>query len=216
MLADYIGTNELKNKEAQLRRQLEAIKANIQAQIAKAVKPVVMNNYKMAQQLILAEYKALAFVTFQEEFQKAYGSGNYVPESLNGSLRFDINNLSPYLSYDISKFIVKYDYKQDIRAFNQNANIEGSFGRNMDFEEIDAIEEANFYGLQFDTSESPYEYAENENGSASDDVQVFSGRDIIKPPKYTYLNAQNKLQEKWLVQYPILKSLIKKKYNIDI
>jgi len=60
--------------------------------------------------------------------------------SLNNSLRFYIdNNLHPYVDYDVSKLIITGIFKNNPRNFNQNARIEGSFGRLMEIDELDAI-----------------------------------------------------------------------------
>ena len=143
-----------------------------------------------------------------------YGK-NYDVNSLNRSLRFTIDDtLRPSLSYEAKDFTLKSDFDKEKRAFNQNARIEGSFNRLMDFNELDAMEEMEFYGLDFDM-DNPYDYAVEEMDNIDDDIQVFRRSKIIEEPKEVYKEAETATMSNFLVQYEkVLKPLFYKKYGI--
>lgn len=168
--------------------------------------------YKMKSE-ILGVFQATAYEQFQLVFYKYYGK-NYNVNAVNNSLSFYIDEkLYPHLSYKVENFIIEKDFAADERTFNQNARIEGSFDRLMDYEELEAMEDIDFFGLSF-AENNPYDYA-TEDVAELDDYRVFQNRKILVEPKQIYQEAETATLEKFHYQFEkILKPAFAKKYKI--
>lgn len=217
MASTYNNTQELLNKKKQLEQQLKSIEDTSIKQLKQALLPVYKKNLHQAYVLFYAEYKALAYTTFQEVFQQEYGKGNYIPESLNKAISVVEDGFTPSLRYNMSLFKVRPYFVTEKEAFNHNTRDESSFIRNMEFEAIDALEEASFFGLSFSGMDSPYEFAEEQNGySWDEDIKVFQDKNVVIEPKEIFQKAENIFHERWILRIPQLAETIYKKYSIQI
>lgn len=207
----HIGTREIEaaynNYYKQAVRVLDKFSDQLKKQETQKIKSTIMQ----VKREILSLFQVICYETFQSVFYDCYGK-NYDINSLNKSLMFFIDdNLRPHVSYDIKMFNIKKDFNEDKRKFNQNANIEGSFGRLMDFEALDAIEDMNFYGLSLE-EDSPYDWAIDKT-SEVEDAKVFKRGKLMVEPKEAYREAQALSMEKFLLEYEkILKPSFKKRY----
>ena len=207
----HVGTREIEaaynNYYKQAVRILDKISNELKNQELKKITTTIMS----VKREILSLFQVVCYETFQSVFYDCYGK-NYDVNSLNKSLIFFIDdNLRPHVSYDIKMFNIKKDFNEDKRKFNQNANIEGSFGRLMDFEVLDAIEDMDFYGLSLQ-EDSPYDWAVD-GTSEVEDAKVFKWGKLVVEPKEAYREAQALSIERFLLEYEkTLKPSLKKRY----
>ena len=189
----YTGYNELDSTLKNLKTKMAHI---CDSAILKLRQELNSNTPKIIKSIsaeILGSYKMIVYQEFQLVFYKNYGR-NYDVNSLNNSLRFYIdNNLHPYVDYDVSKLIITGIFKNNPRNFNQNARIEGSFGRLMEIDELDAIQEIEFEGDNF-YLDNPYDWATEEAGQI-EDRKVFRHKTVIHEPKQVYKEAEAQANE---------------------
>lgn len=210
----YTGYKELDSALSNFRKQAQFICDNILSKLRmdlQAKTPAILKNIQTE---ILGSYKKIAYQEFQETFYEKYGK-NYDVNSLNNSLSFYIdNNLRPHLNYDISKLIITGVFKDNPRDFNQNARIEGSFGRLMDFNEIKAIQ--GVFSESDIVLSNPYDEAIKTH-SCVEDRDVFKNRTVIHEPKQVYKEAEIKVEKIFIEYYNSeLRNTIRKKYGIKI
>lgn len=203
--------NTIKVNEHKCKQEIEALKRTL----AQKVDQHLSYSLPLIKKDIMGFFQVIAYQEFQEVFYRHYGR-NYDVNSLNKSLSFYIDdNLQPHITYNVTNFYIKSDFDNDKRNFNQNANIEGSFDRLMDFEYLDAIEDLDFFGLSIG-EDSPYEWA-TEDVSEIDNRNVFRRTQMKKifNPKEIYEEAKAKTMESFRMQYTtILKPKLIKKYSI--
>lgn len=217
MEKEHVGTaqveNDKKNYEKKAQQALDVVKKNLQEKIKQQV-PEMMRQIKNE---LMGFFQVVAYWEFQLVFHKHYGK-NYDVNSLNKSLRFYMDdNLCPHVKYDAKSFYIKTDFDVDRRSFNQNANIEGSFDRLMDFESLDAVEEMNFFGLSIG-EDSPYDWATSD-ASVVSNRKVFSRthKSKLRNPKEVYEEAEaNTMQAFWSNYERILKPRIISKYKLKL
>lgn len=209
----YTGTkdsaNAIKNYEQLLKRKLQPKVDAINKQLRQDM-PKIIREMKNE---ILGVFQVVAYKEFQLTFYKYYGN-NYDVNILNKSLSFSIDDkLQPHLTYEIKDFYMDTDFPNDKKAFNQNANIEGSFGRLMDFEVLDAIEDLDFYGLSL-SEDSPYDWAVDEI-TQPEKRNIFRKKRKIFNPSEIYQEAYANTMAQFDIQYQkIILPKIKKKFNL--
>lgn len=191
--------------EQKMNQMVDSFMARVSTQITQQFEKRRQQMYMEA----ITSYKIIVYNTFQECFYKRYGN-NYDINSLNNSItiKVDPNNLRPYLSYDISKLQIKYDFDKDAREFNQNANIEGSYQRLLDATELEAMDEIDFYAISEEEYSSPYEYAEMEM-EEPENYKIFHGQRKIYQPAEVYKEALATANERLLAQYKTFTQKIK-------
>lgn len=209
----YTGTrdseNTIKNYQQILKRKLEPKVRAINKQLRQDMPKIIME----AKNEILGVFQIVAYEQFQRTFYKYYGN-NYDVNMLNNSLSFSIDDrLQPHLTYTVKDFYVDTDFSEDKRAFNQNANIEGSFGRLMEFDVLDAMEDIDFFGLSI-YEDSPYDWvAEEETEPSKRDI--FRKKRKIFNPSEIYKEAYANTMEEFDVRYQtMLLPKINKKFNL--
>ena len=209
----YTGTkdsaNTIKNYQQLLKRNLEPKVDAINRQIRQDM-PKIIGEIKNE---ILGVFQVVAYKEFQLTFYKYYGN-NYDVNMLNKSLSFSIDDrLQPHLTYNTKDFYLDTDFSNDKKAFNQNANIEGSFGRLMEFEILDAVEDIDFFGLSLQ-EDSPYDWvAESETEPTN--RNVFRKKRKIFNPSEIYQEAYANTMEEFDAQYKVMiLPKLRKKFNL--
>lgn len=206
----YTGTkdsdNTIKNYQQLLKRKLAPKVDAINKQLRQDISKIMME----AKIEILGVFQIVAYKEFQLTFYKYYGN-NYDVNMLNKSLSFSIDDrLQPHLTYKTKDFYLDTDFSNDKKAFNQNANIEGSFGRLMEFEVLDAMEDIEFFGLSLQ-EDSPHDWVvEDETEPRNRDI--FRKKRKIFNPSEIYQEAYANTMAEFDAQYHtmILPKLIKK------
>ena len=207
----YVGTKEIDAAINNYQKQVERIFDGVCNKLKKEKQDEIRIAIYTIKKEILSLFQIVCYQEFQAVFYKNYGK-NYDVNSLNKSLSFYVdNNLYPHVSYDVSQFVIKTDFNKDKRQFNQNANIEGSFDRLMDFDILSSAEEMDFYGLSIQ-EDSPYEWAVD-GMSEIEDAQVFKRGKVTIEPKYAYKEAEAQAMEKFTHEYEcVLLPKFKSKY----
>lgn len=203
------STNTIKNYEQLLKRKIQPKVDAINKQLRQDV-PKIIREMKNE---ILGVFQVVAYKEFQLTFYKYYGN-NYDVNILNKSLSFSIDDkLQPHLTYETKDFYLDTDFSNDKRAFNQNASVEGSFGRLMEFEILDAVEDIDFFGLSLQ-EDSPYDWvAEHETEPKNRDI--FKKKRKIFNPSEIYQEAYANTMVQFDIQYQkILLPKINKKFNL--
>ena len=210
---EFTGIQELDNASRNLKQSLYHITDTLSKEVQQQVHTITANVIQSIKNEMLGSFQAICYEEFQKVFYKYYGN-NYDINSLNNSLSFYIDdNLRPYLSYIKKDFTIAPHFIENKRTFNQNARIEGSFGRLMDFDELEAMEEMDFYGLSFATDD-PYDYA-TEEMEPPEDYRVFKNKKILLNPDEVYKKAENAALMAFKIEYEkYLKPYFRKKYGI--
>lgn len=209
----YTGTkdsdNTIKNYQQLLKRKLEPKVDAINKQLRQDIPKIIME----AKNEILGVFQIVAYEQFQLTFYKYYGN-NYDVNMLNKSLSFSIDDrLQPHLTYEIKDFYLDTDFSNDKKAFNQNANIEGSFGRLMEFDVLDAMEDIDFFGLSLQ-EDSPYDWVSEEESEPSN-REIFKKKRKIFNPSEIYKEAYANTMEEFDIQYQkMVLPKINKKFNL--
>lgn len=195
----YVGTKDSYNT---IKKHQKLLEKNLKPRIEALNKKIVQEVPRIVQetkQEILGLFQMVAYKEFQSTFYKYYGN-NYDVNMVNNSLSFSIDDkLQPRLTYKIKDFYIDTDFASDKKAFNQNANIEGSFGRLMEFDVLDTVEEMDFCGTSIQ-EDSPYQWvSETQTGPTL--KQVFSKKRKIFDPSEIYQEAYANTMQEFDIQY---------------
>lgn len=208
---DYVGIKDIESTYNNYSKQAEIILSKVVKQLKDEKIKEIKTTFVSVKREILSFFQMICYEEFQRVFYNHYGK-NYDVNSLNKSLMFFVDDdLRPHVLYDPKNFIIKEDFNKNKKSFNQNANIEGSFGRLMEFDALESIEEMGFYGLSLQ-EDSPYDWAVD--GVAEiEDARVFNRGRLVVEPKEAYREAEASSIKKFFLEYEkTLKPSLKKRY----
>lgn len=214
----YTNLNDMENDKNTLERKLRSIVNITSKKVYQEFKKSFPQKIMKIKSEILGSFKVIVYSTFQKVFYEEYGN-NFDVNALNNSIVCMIDdNLRPYLSYEVIDFNSSDNYNKDKRAFNQNAKIDGSFRNFMNIDEINSVDEADYFGMNVEEINSPYEYAQTETTMAElAKKKVFSGNSYRRPPKEVYQEAEIQAYQDFFEQYDKkIKPHIKTYYGITL